>query len=109
MRPALLLQSDAISGRCGVSAELPRSCLVLFTADWACWQASHQPPALREDRRGVFALESVASAMATFTPISRDQAEGLVDAFDLGRLVAITPIAAGSVNSNFTLEVERDG
>jgi homoserine kinase type II len=47
--------------------------------------------------------------MATFTAISRQEAEAFVVAFDLGRCVGVTPIPAGSVNSNFVLDVERAG
>lgn len=55
--------------------------------------------------------------MATFTPMSRDDATRLIDGLDfgvdsraeLGRRVDVVPIAAGSVNSNFVVEVERDG
>jgi len=45
--------------------------------------------------------------MATFTAISRLDAEVLLAPFSLGRVVAITPIPAGSVNSNFVVEVEN--
>jgi homoserine kinase type II len=47
--------------------------------------------------------------MATFTAISQQQAQSFVTEFDLGRCVKLTPIPAGSVNSNFVLDVENAG
>src|SRR5689334_3073002 len=50
-----------------------------------------------------------SAAMATFTAISQQQAQAFVTEFDLGRCLAVTPIPAGSVNSNFVLDVENEG
>src|SRR5687767_2512030 len=47
--------------------------------------------------------------MAIFTPLSEVEADRLVRAYGLGTLSRVTPIAAGSVNSNFRIEVARDG
>ena len=44
--------------------------------------------------------------MATFTPLPFSEARALVAEFDLGELSRVVPIAAGSVNSNFKLEIE---
>ena len=43
--------------------------------------------------------------MATFTPLSDTEASALVADYGLGVLTRVTPISAGSVNSNFFLEV----
>ena len=47
--------------------------------------------------------------MATFTAISERDAQAFVAQFELGRCVGVTPIPAGSVNSNFVLDVEKEG
>ena len=47
--------------------------------------------------------------MATFTALSQDTARDLCRACDLGTIVRVIPIPEGSVNSNFRLEVSRDG
>lgn len=47
--------------------------------------------------------------MATFTPLSDDDARALVEAYELGELRRVVPIPEGSVNSNFRFEVERSG
>lgn len=45
--------------------------------------------------------------MATFTQLDRDDADAIVRAADLGPLIAFTPIAAGTVNSNFAFDTAR--
>lgn len=47
--------------------------------------------------------------MATFTTLSDDDAKALCEACGLGALVRVIPIPEGSVNSNFRLQVEREG
>lgn len=47
--------------------------------------------------------------MATFTSLTETDAAALCRACDLGALVAVIPIPEGSVNSNFRLEIEREG
>jgi len=45
--------------------------------------------------------------MATFTPLPMDEATKLFAAYDLGTPIAITPIPAGSVNSNYRVVASR--
>src|SRR5438874_1908876 len=45
--------------------------------------------------------------MAAFTRIDRAQAERLVHAFDLGKLLKFEGIPEGSVNSNHRIETDR--
>jgi len=47
--------------------------------------------------------------MATFTPLSEHDAAHLASAYALGDPHRVIPIPQGSVNSNFRLEVARDG
>lgn len=42
--------------------------------------------------------------MAVFTPVSGAEARGYLEAYDLGRLQALTPIAEGVENTNYRLE-----
>ena len=48
-------------------------------------------------------------AMAAFTPLSTHDAETLLSAYALGELRRLSVVTAGSVNSNFRLEVGRAG
>jgi homoserine kinase type II len=43
--------------------------------------------------------------MAVLTPVTRDDADALARAYDLGPLESIAGIAAGSVNSNFAIRI----
>lgn len=45
--------------------------------------------------------------MAVFTPVSDGEAAGFLDGYDLGGLVALTPIAEGVENTNYRLETDR--
>ena len=45
--------------------------------------------------------------MATFTRLTDDDARAIADALDLGTPRALTPIAAGTINSNFALDTDR--
>jgi homoserine kinase type II len=50
------------------------------------------------------------TGMATFTPLPREAAAAVVAHHGLGALIDVTPIAAGSVNSNYRVRVrERSG
>ena len=42
--------------------------------------------------------------MAVFTPVSDAEARNFLDAYDLGDLVALTPIAEGVENTNYALQ-----
>jgi len=45
--------------------------------------------------------------MAVFTRISRDQLEGFLAAYSLGRVIACTPITEGAENTNYSLETSH--
>ena len=44
--------------------------------------------------------------MAVFTPVTAAQAQAFLEAYDLGALIELAPIAEGVENSNFRLETE---
>src|SRR5688572_8420304 len=45
--------------------------------------------------------------MAVLTPLEPSAAQGILDAYGLGRLCALVPLPQGSVNSNFRAETDR--
>lgn len=45
--------------------------------------------------------------MAVFTPVNEDEAARFLEGHDLGRVIALTPIAEGVENSNFRLDTPR--